>query len=127
MLKKISLVVPVLASLLMGCDIFKEYGSQKTAVTITGRVTDAFTNSPIAGARVEFDASSGGDEQVIAESITDNEGQYSLQFMWQCLGSSTVGLRASAEGYQTNNHGFSCSGGSTYQLVDDFKLEPISP
>lgn len=127
MLKKISLVVPALAILLIGCDIFKEYGSQKTAITITGQVTDAYTNSPIASARVEFDASLGGDDQVIAETNTDNQGQYSLRFTWQCLGGNTVGLRASAEGYQTNNHGFSCLGGSTYQTVDDFKLEPISP
>jgi hypothetical protein len=87
--------------------------------TITGKVTDKSTGSPIAGASVEASGSAG-----YASNTTDSSGNYILQTN---LGTGTYTVNASATGYApASKTGVSVTVGQTTSNVN-FQLQPVPP
>ncbi len=80
--------------------------------TLTGKVTDAFTNDPLPGVSVAIPSLGVG-------GFSDNEGKFTLSF--QATTSSNLEVTASLSGYVKLTQTFTLSSGTQ---VLDFSLEP---
>ncbi|MFO0725166.1 MAG: carboxypeptidase regulatory-like domain-containing protein [Myxococcota bacterium] len=94
---------------------------QKSA-EVRGRVTDALTKKPIAGAEITPWEVGSDELEASVGTFTGDDGRYVL--------SSVPGkrstIRAAAKGYRTLMHG-GVNGSSTKPLTLDFALTPIAP
>lgn len=104
--------------------VFISCYSNVKRINISGVVTDASTNSPIVGAWIYFFEGTGFGRYVKRETLTDQNGNYTLEYHGECP-SWLFGrwyVSAMKEGYHSKDIDIACSSSS---YIINIELNPI--